>query len=138
MLSLWGGLLLALAGCSVGAPKPVLVRCIYVEMAVGSPSPELAGFADVIHDNSVRALQGGGFVVAMEPGEADAFLHAAWLGRPSAGGAPAGRVNLRMTLVARDGTVLTAFDAIADAPSGFLTQARVADQVRIKLGAIVR
>jgi hypothetical protein len=138
ILSLWGGLVLALGGCSVAAPKPVLVRSVYVEEAAGTASPELARCADVIHDTSVRVLRGLGYVAASEPTTADASLHATWLARPVTAGSPAGRVSLRMSLVTRDGTVLKSAEVITDAQAGFLTKERIADHIRTKLGAVVR
>lgn len=138
VLCWWTGLLVALAGCSGSVPKPLVVRSIYVEDAVGSPVPELAQHADVIHDTSVRVLQCLGYVAATGPGEADAILQATWLGRPSLAAMPSGRVSLRMSLVARDGSVLKSAEVIAEVPAGFLTRERVAEEVRTNLGGLVR
>jgi hypothetical protein len=49
-----------------------------------------------------------------------------------------GRVTLRLTLVARDGAVLYAVDAVADAQSAFLSKERIADLIRSTLGKIPR
>jgi len=138
ILSILGCLSMGLGGCGVDSPRPVLVRSIYVEVPVGAPSPDLAQCADVIHDTSVRVLSDRGFVAAMEPSAADAFLRATWSARPSSAGTLDGRVSLRMTLVARDGTFLRSVDLVADMTAGFLTKERIADLVRTKLGAITR
>lgn len=98
-------------------------------------APELSGCAEVVHDTAVRALTARGYVAAMEPGTADAWLRFAWIARPLDAGRPEGRLTLRMTLVARDGTLLRSAEVFADAPSGFLTKERVADLVRAKLAA---
>ena len=136
--SILGCFLFGLAGCALDAPRPLLVRSIYVEEAVGAPSPDLGRCADTIHDTSVRVLKERGFIAAMEPTEADAWLRATWSIRPSAIGTPEGRVTLRMSLVSRDGTLLKGADIIADAPAGLLTNERIADLVRARLGAVLR
>jgi len=136
ILSFLGCLLLGVCGCSVESSRSVHVRTIYVEEAVGAPSPDLAQFADVIHDTSVRVFMSRGYVAAVEPTEADAFLRPVWLARPSAAGMPGGRATLRLTLVDRDGRQLHAVDLVADVPSGFLTKERLADLVRTKLGTL--
>lgn len=138
ILSILGCLSLGLGGCAVDSPRPVPVRSIYVEEAVGAPSPDLAQCADVIHDTSVRVLSDRGFIAAMEPFAADAFLRATWSARPSSAGKLDGWVSLRMTLVARDGTLLRSVDLVADVPAGFLTKERIADLVRAKLDTLVR
>jgi hypothetical protein len=138
ILSFLGCLLLGFGGCAVETPGSLPVRSIYVEEAIGAPSPDLAQCADVIHDTSVRVLRGRGFVAAMEPSAADAFLRATWSARPSTAGMPDGRVSLRMSLVARDGTLLRAIDLVADLPAGFLTKERIADLVRTKLDTFAR
>jgi hypothetical protein len=74
----------------------------------------------------------------MDPADADAFLSAAWIARPMTAGTPQGRVTLRMTLVARDGTVLHAVDPVLGMPASFLSNERIADLIRAKLGAIAR
>jgi len=136
--SFLGCLFLGFCGCSVGSPQPVLVRNIYVEEVAGAPSPELAQCAEIIHDTSVRVLKARGFIAAVDPSDADAFLRAIWIARPMTAEKPEGRVTLRMTLVDRDGAVLSAVDAVADAPAGFLTKERIADLIRMKLGIIAR
>jgi hypothetical protein len=98
----------------------------------------LAQCAEIIHDTSVRVLKARGFIAAVDPSDADAFLRAIWIARPMTAGKPEGRVTLRMTLVDRDGAVLSAVDAVADAPAGFLTKERIADLIRMKLGVIAR
>ena len=138
LLSFLGCLLLGLGGCSVDSLKPVHIRSIYVEEALGAPSPDLAQCADVIHDTSVRVLLDRGYIAATEPVGADAFLHAVWIARPLTAGMPAGRVTLRMTLVASDGMVMGAVDAVADAPAGLLTKERIAELLRRKLETIGR
>lgn len=138
MLSFLGCLLVGLAGCALEAPKTPLIRSIYVEEAVGAPSPELGRCADAIHDTSVRVLRERGYVAAMEPADADAILRATWSSRPSDFGVSGGRVTLRMTLVSRDGTLLQAADVIAEARAEFLTADRIADHVRAKVGAVLR
>lgn len=136
ILSLLGCLLLGLGGCSAGSPPPRLVRSIFVEEASGAPSPDLAQCADVIHDTSVRVLIDRGYLAAMDPAVADAFLHAVWITRPAIAGTPQGRVTLRMTLVSRDGAVLSVLDIVTDTPAGFLSRERISDHIREKLGAI--
>ena len=138
ILSFLGCLLLGLGGCSVSPPKAVLVRSIYVEEASGAPSLDLAQCADVIHDTSVRVLIDRGYVAAMDPAVADAFLHAVWIAKPMTAGTPQRRVTLRMTLVTRDGMVLHSVDAVVDTPAGFLSKERIADLIREKLGVIAR
>ena len=138
ILSFLGCLLLGLGGCSVGTPQPVLVRSVYVAEASGAPSADLAQHADVIHDTSVRVLMGRGYVAAMDPAGADAVLYAVWIARPMTVGTLQGRVTLRLTLVARDGAVLYAVDAVADAQSAFLSKDRIADLIRSTLGKIPR
>ncbi len=133
ILSFVGCLLLGLGGCSAGSPTPVLVRSIFVEVALCAPSPDLAQYADVIHDTSVRVLIGRGYVAAMEPAVADAFLYAVWIARPMTAGTPQGRVTLRMTLVAQDGSVLYSVDTVVDTPVGFLSKERISDLIRTKL-----
>jgi hypothetical protein len=136
ILSFLGCLLLGLGGCSAGSPPPRLVRSIFVEEASGAPSPDLAQCADVIHDTSVRVLIDRGYLAAMDPAVADAFLHAVWITRPAIAGTPQGRVTLRMTLVSRDGAVLSVLDIVTDTPAGFLSRERISDHIREKLGAI--
>ena len=136
ILSFLGCLLLGVCGCSVESSRSVHVRTIYVEEAAGAPSPDLAQFADVIHDTSVRVLMSRGYFAAVEPTVADAFLRVTWSARPSTAGVPEGRVSLRMSLVDRDGRQLHAVDLVADVPSGFLTKERLADLVRSKLGTL--
>lgn len=113
------------------------VRSIYVDEPVGAPAPELTRSADVIHDTAVRLLLGRGYVAAIDPEHADAFLRAVWVVRPMAAGRPDGRVTLRMVLEARDGQVLAGVDVVSDAPVGFLSDARIAELVRSKLGPIL-
>jgi hypothetical protein len=131
-----GVVLLGFVGCSVGTPQPVLVRSVYVEEASGAPSDDLAQYADVIHDTSVRVLIERGYVAAMEPASTDAFLRACWVARPANAGTPQSRVTLRMTLVSRDGAVLSVLDIVTDTPAGFLSRERISDHIREKLGAI--
>jgi len=138
ILSILGCLLLGLVGCSVGAPKPLIIRSIYVEEASGGSSPDLGQFSAVIHDTSVRVLEGLGYVVAMEPARAGAFLHAVWMVRPPVAGTPQGRVTLKLTVVARDGTVFHVVEVVTDMPASFLSQERLADLIRTKLGMITR
>ncbi len=138
ILSFLGCLLLGLGGCAVDPPGARRVRSIYVEEAVGAPLPILAQYSAIIHDTSVRVLTNRGFVVAMEPSAADSFLRATWSARPSSAGTPDGRVSLRMILVGGDGTLLLSVDVVTDMTAGFLTNERIADLVRTKLGAITR
>ena len=138
MLSFLGCLLAGLVGCAVDVPKPWLIRSVYVEETVGAPSPDLARYADIIHDTSVRTLRQVGFTAATEPAEADAFLRSAWFVRPADAGKPEGRVTLRISLVARDGTLVRADDVVTDTPAVFLTNERIADLVRVKLAALTR
>jgi hypothetical protein len=86
----------------------------------------------------VRVLEGLGYVVAMEPARADAFLHAVWMVRPPVAGTPQGRVTLKLTVVARDGTVFHVVEVVTDMPASFLSQERLADLIRTKLGMITR
>jgi hypothetical protein len=72
----------------------------------------------------------------MDPAVADAFLYAVWIAKPMTAGTPQRRVTLRMTLVARDGTVLHSVDAVVDTPAGFLSRERISDHIREKLGSI--
>ncbi len=138
VLSILGGLLLGLAGCSIGSPKPLLIRSIYVEEASGAPAPDLAQYSAVIHDTSVRVLEDFGYIAAMEPARADAFLHAVWMIRSPATETPPGHVTLMLTIVARDGTPLHVVEAVTDMPVGFLSRERLADLIRTKLGMITR
>jgi hypothetical protein len=96
----------------------------------------MAQYADVIHDTSVRVLVERGFVAAIEPASADAFLRASWIAHPPIAGTPQRRVTLRMTLVSRDGAVLSVLDIVTDTPAGFLSRERISDHIREKLGAI--
>jgi hypothetical protein len=137
-LRLLGSLALGLAGCAGPAAPPVLVRSVYVEEAIGAPTPDLALCGDVIHDTSVRVLRSRGYVAAMEPAGADATLYAAWYARPASAGSPVGKVSLRLTLADRNGRVLDAFDVITDAQANFLSKERVADLVRERLGKLGR
>ena len=134
---LLGVILLGFVGCSAGSPQPGLIRSVYVEGSVGAPLPDLAQYADVIHDTSVRVLVERGFVAAMEPASADAFLRASWLSRPAIAGTPQSRVTLRMTLVSRGGAVLRVLDIVTDTPAGFLSRERISDHIREKLGTII-
>jgi hypothetical protein len=136
ILSFLGCLLLGICGCSVNAPEAALVRSIYVEESSGAPTPDLAQYADIIHDTSVRVLTDRGYVAAMEPAHADAILHAGWIARPAIAGTPQGRVTLRLTLVSRSGAVLFAADALADMPVGFLSKEQIAELIRTKLGSL--
>lgn len=138
MLSFLGCLLAGLVGCAVDVPKPLLIRSIYVEGATGAPSADLARSADTIHDTSVRTLRQVGFTAATEPAEADAFLRATWFVRPAVAGKPEGRVTLRLSLVARDGTLVQVDDVVADLPAAFLTDERIADLVRARLATFAR
>ncbi len=135
-LSFLGCLLLGLSGCTAGSPLPGLIRSIYVEEPSGVPTPDLAQYAAVIHDTSVRVLVERGYVAAMEPATADAFLHAVWIARPAIAGTPQGRVTLQMTLVSRNGVVLRVLDIVTDTPAGFLSRERISDHIREKLGTI--
>jgi hypothetical protein len=72
----------------------------------------------------------------MEPGGADAFLYAVWFTRPAIAGTPQSRVTLRMTLVSRNGAVLSVLDIVTDTPAGFLSRERISDHIREKLGSI--
>jgi len=138
ILCFLGAVSLGSGGCSAGSSPPGLVRSIYVEGASGAPIPDLAQYADVIHDTSVRVLVKRGYVAAMEPARADAFLRASWVARPPIAGTPQSRVTLRMTLVSRDGAILSALDIVTDTPAGFLSRERISDHIREKLGAIAR
>ena len=138
ILSFLGCLLLGLGGCVGPAAPPVLVRSVYVEEAVGAPSPALALCGDVIHDTSVRVLRSRGYVAATEPAGADAILHAAWYARPVSAGSPVVKVSLRLTLANRSGSVLDSFDVISDAQASFLSKERIADLVRERLGMLGR
>ena len=133
-----GCLALGLAGCAGPDAPPVLVRSVYVEEAIGAPSPALALCGDVIHDTSVRVLQSRGYVAATEPAGADAILYAAWYARPVSSGLPVGKVSLRLTLVDRSGRVLDSFYAIADEQASFLSKERIADLVRDQLRKLGR
>lgn len=136
--TLLGSLFVGLSGCALVAPRSGPVRHVYVEEAVGAPATELARHAAAIHDSAVRTLRGLGYAAALEPADADAFLRAAWSVQPASAGAPHSRVSLRMTLVARDGTLLRAADIIRDVPAGFLTDEGITEQVRVQLGAFAR
>ncbi len=127
-----------MVGCSVPQPASGVVASIYVEDAVGAPTPDLALCHDVIHDESVRVLRARGFQAASEPAAADARLRAVWIAQPTVAGRSSARVSLRMTLERRDSGVLQSFDVINDAPAVFLTKERVADYVRAGLTAIRR
>ena len=137
ILCFLGLVLLGFGGCAAGTPKSGLIRSIYVEDSSGAPSTDLAQCSAVIHDTSVRVIMQRGYVAAMEPTGADAFLHAVWIARPAIAGTPQGRVTLRMTLVSRDGSVLSAVDIVTDTPAGFLSKERISDHIREKLGAII-
>ena len=132
-----GVVLLGFFGCSAGSPKAGLIRSIYVEEPSGAPPPDLAQYGDVIHDTSVRILIERGYVAAMEPASADAFLRASWVARPAVTGTPQSRVTLRMTLVSPGGAVLSVLDIVTDTPAGFLSRERISDHVREKLGTII-
>lgn len=136
ILGLLACLLGGLAGCAIGEPKASPVRRIFVEEAVGAPTPALAGSAAVIHDTSVRTLRALGYADAREPGEADASLRATWFVRPSSAGDLAGPVALRLTLVDRDGNLLRAVEVV-ESHAGFLTAERIADSIRAKLGRLL-
>ena len=138
ILRLLGCLALGLAGCAGPDAPPVLVRSVYVEEAVGAPTPDLALCGDVIHDTSVRVLRSSGYVAATEPAGADAILSAAWYARPAGSGSSVGKVSLRLTLADRNGRVLEAFDVISDAQASFLSKERIADLVRERLGKLGR
>ncbi len=116
----------------------MLIRSIYVEEAPGTLVPDLAQYSAVIHDTSVRVLEDLGYVAAMEPARADAILHAVWMIRPPATGTPPGHVTLKLTIMARDGKTLHVVEAVTDMPASFLSQARLADLIRTKLGMITR
>ena len=133
-----GCLALGLAGCADPGASPVLVRSVYVEEAIGAPSPALALCGDVIHDTSVRVLRSRGYVAATEPAGADAILSAAWYVRPVSSGSPVGKVSLRLTLADRSGRVLDSFEVISDAQASFLSKERIADLVRERLGILGR
>ena len=133
-----GCLALGLAGCAGPDTPPVMVRSIYVEEAIGAPTPALALCGDVIHDTSVRVLRSRGYVAATEPSGADAILSAAWYARPVSSGGPAGKVSLRLTLTDRSGRVLDTLDVITDAQASFLSKDRIADLVRARLGRLGR
>jgi len=135
---LLGCLALGLAGCVGPDAPPVLVRSVYVQEAIGAPSPSLALCVDVIHDTSVRVLQSRGYVAATEPAGADAILYAAWYARPVSAGIPVGKVSLRLTLVDRSGRVLGSFIVISDAQASLLSKERIADLVREGLGMLGR
>jgi hypothetical protein len=130
--------LLGLVGCAGPEGPPVLVRSVYVEEAIGAPSPELALCGDVIHDTSVRVLRSRGYVAATEPSGADAILYAAWYSRPVSSTGSVGKVSLRLTLADRSGRVLESFDVISDAQASFLSKDRIADLVREQLGKLGR
>ena len=136
ILCFLGVVLLGFGGCSAGRPTPGLVCSVYVEDSSGAAPPDLAQYAAVIHDTSVRVLVERGYVAAMEPDGADAFLHAVWITRPAIAGTPQGRVTLRMTLVSRNGAVLSVLDIVTDTPAGFLSRERISDHIREKLGSI--
>ena len=137
-LRLLGCLALGLAGCAGPDVPPVLVRSVYVEEAIGAPSPDLALCGDVIHDTSVRVLRSRGYVAAMERAGADAILYATWSARPVGVGSPVGKVSLRLTLADRSGRELDSFDVISDVPASFLSKARIADLVRERLRLLGR
>jgi hypothetical protein len=138
ILSFLGCLALGLAGCVGPDAPPVLVRSVYVQEAIGAPSPSLALCVNVIHDTSVRVLQSRGYVAATEPAGADAILYAAWYARPVRSGMPVGKVSLRLTLVDRSGKVLESFEVFSDAQASFLSKERIADLVREQLGKLGR
>jgi hypothetical protein len=133
-----GCLALGLVGCAGPDAPPVHVRSVYVQEAIGAPSPALALCGDVIHDTSVRVLRSRGYVAATEPAGADAILYAAWYSRQVSSGLPVGKVSLRLTLVDRSERVLDSFDVISDAQASFLSKERVADLVREQLGKLGR
>jgi hypothetical protein len=137
-LSLLGCLLLGLVGCAGPDAPPVLVRSVYVQEAIGAPSPALALCGDVIHDTSVRVLRSRGYVAATEPAEADAILYAVWSAHSVRPGLLVGKVSLRLTLVDRSGRVLDSFDVISDQQASFLSKERIADLVREQLGKLGR
>ena len=133
-----GCLALGLAGCAGPETPPVLVRSVYVQEAVGAPSPALALCSDVIHDTSVRVLRSRGYVAATEPAGADAILYAVWYARPVSSGLPVGKVSLRLTLVDRSERVLDSFYVFSDEQASFLSKERIADLVREQLGKLGR
>ena len=133
-----GCLALGLAGCAAPDAPPVPVRSVYVEEAVGAPSPALALCGDVIHDTSVRVLRSRGYVAATEPAGADAILSAVWSGRPVGAGMPVGKVSLRLTLADRSGRVRESIDVFSDAQASFLSKERIADHIREQLGKLGR
>ena len=137
ILCFLGLVLLGFGGCAASAPKSGLIRSIFVEEPSGAPSTDLAQYSAVIHDTSVRVMMQRGYVATMESTGADAFLHAVWIARPAIAGTPQGRVTLRMTLVSRDGSVLSALDIVTDTPAGFLSKERISDHIREKLGTII-
>jgi len=131
-----GCLLLGLVGCAVESPRPVLIRSIFVEEPSGAPSPDLSRSAEVVHDTAVRALMARGYVATMEPAAADARVRFAWFARPLGVARPKGRVSLRMVVLAHDGTSLRSIDIFSDEQVGFLTDERIAEHVRAKLGTV--
>ena len=135
---LLGCLALGLAGCVGPEAPPVLVRSVYVQEAIGAPSPSLALCDDVIHDTSVRVLQSRGYVAATERAGADAILYAVWSAHSVRPGLLVGKVSLRLTLVDRSGRVLDSFDAISDQQASFLSKERIADLVRDQLEKLGR
>ena len=135
---LLGCLALGLAGCVGPEAPPVLVRSVYVQEAIGAPSPSLALCDDVIHDTSVRVLQSRGYVAATERAGADAILYALWSAHSVRPGLLVGKVSLRLTLVDRSGRVLDSFDAISDQQASFLSKERIADLVRDQLEKLGR
>lgn len=138
ILCFLGVVSLGLGGCSVDSSTTRVVRTLYVEEPSGASSSDLAQYSAAIHDTSVRVIVESGHIAAMEPASADAFLRAFWIVRPAIAGTPQGRVTLRMALVSRGGSVLSAHDIVPDAPAGFLSKERISDQIREKLGAIIR
>lgn len=128
-------LLAGLVGCADVSPGNARLSRVFVEETARSPSPSLARSADIIHDAAVRTLLRHGYLAEAEPAEADAFLRSAWHSAPADAGLLDGRVSLRMTLVGRDGTRHRDFEVITAVPAGFLTDERIAELVRTKLGA---
>jgi hypothetical protein len=130
----WG-----LSGCVGTGVLPVSeepLRRVFVAEAMGAPSAELSVLNDVVHDVAVRTLRARGYEAVAEPAQAEATLGASWHARPLRDGSPESRFSLRLTLVNREGRLVFAADAVESLPAGFLTAARVADQVRQTLAKL--
>ena len=136
--SLLGGLSLVLSGC-VSADQPALeIRKIFVQEDSGAAAFGLPAYDAVIHDASVRVLAGRGYVPAQESDAGEAVLRPSWISRSPANDADGAKVALRLTLERNDGRVLRTFMVLEDVPVRFLSQERIADQVRARLGTISR